>query len=439
MRRMWSPLSASLRTVVLYVLYVAVRLTWNVRVHGIENDPRAPSTYYAITHKRDFDSMAPLPVLLLQRGWRAVFGEVCFAMRSDSLSPGFLARVMRRPAWLVWLLRPVSLAGIIRALGIFPLQKVTVAPLEEWLRDCRQVAGNAVAAQVLAPSVIEDLAAVSRVDTRTVAARRLSRLFRWRYYRALIRYVGPEALVGAARRATERRVADRARRYIADISDWMRQGGSLYSAPEGQFSPDGHLSRITGGFNRALRDAPPTARVVPITIIYDFMTTGRATMFIDVAPAIEQAPTLLRDAVNRRLRQAWMRAARYTCTQLASGYLARAHLAGRTTFDEADLLATIMRQARELHDQGRAVDERLLRRRGARRRVRRYLQFVARAGYAKRVGRGGWELLAFSLDIHVRAGETAYPTAPLAYAWNELQDMGVPDGEPAVAAGKLTA
>jgi hypothetical protein len=236
-------------------------------------------------------------------------------------------------------------------------------------------------------------------------------------------------MIGAARRATERVVAHRARRYLADISAWMRHGGSIYSAPEGQFSSDGHLGRITSGFHRVLRDAPPEARVTPIAIMYDFMTTGRARMFIDLASAIEHAPALSRDALNARLRQAWMRAARYTCTQLASDYLVKARLEGSPTFDQADLTATVIRQARDLQSSGRSVDARLLTRRGARRRVRRYLAFVSRAGYLERAGDGTWKLRQFSLDITVPPGEAGYRTASLAYAWNELQDMGVPDAE----------
>jgi hypothetical protein len=440
MSRIRSALSACLRVVVLILLYLAVRLTWSVRLHGLRHDTRARSTYYAITHKRDFDSMAPVPPILLHRGWRAVVGEVRFAMRSDSLTRGFLARVVRRPAWFVWLLRPVAVGPVVRALGVFPLQKVSSGPLEEWLRDCRRAVGNVTAGQALAATTIAELAATGHLDERKMASARLSRLLRWRFHPALIRYVGPDALAGEARRATERHVALRARRYLTDIAAWMRAGGSVYSAPEGQFSLDGHLSRITSGFNRVLREAPGEAQVVPITIMYDFMTTGRPRMFIDVSPAIERAPGLTRDELNARLSRAWMQAARYTCTQLASGHLVRSQLAGRPTFSQTELVDTVLRQARQLHAQGRAVDARLLTRRGVRRRVGRYLAFAGRAGQVQRISRSAWQVRPLTLTLDVPAGEAGYRDAAVVYAWNELQDMGLPDDEPSAAsADELTA
>jgi hypothetical protein len=243
-------------------------------------------------------------------------------------------------------------------------------------------------------------------------------------------YVGPEALSGGVRRTTERGVATRAHRFLADISGWMREGGSIYSAPEGQITPDGHLSRITSGFHRVLREAPDDSLVIPITIMYDFMTVGRARMFVDMAPAIERAPAFSRDALDARLRAAWMRAARYTCTQLASGYLVSRQQLGHTSFSQAELLEVVMRQARELRAQGRAVDPRLLTRGGARQRVRRYLAFLRRARQIDRLRRGAWMLRPFPLEVELPIGEVAYRTAPLAYAWNELQDMGVLDEPP---------
>lgn len=148
---------------------------------------------------------------------------------------------------------------------------------------------------------------------------------------------------------------------IAAGAQWLWQGGSLYGAPEGVLSPDGTLSPITAGLHRLLRASPPETRLVPIFVIYDFMTTRRPRIFVDFAPAIAQAPGLTSAELNARLRRAWPQSAHFTCTQLASGFLSQASDAGARPFTLAELAEHIERRAAELAAAGRHVDRRLLR------------------------------------------------------------------------------
>src|SRR5262245_54008799 len=60
----------------------------DVELHGIEHDTRAPCTYFAITHKRDLDSIAPLSAIVSRGGWGRLVGRLRFAMRADSFEPG---------------------------------------------------------------------------------------------------------------------------------------------------------------------------------------------------------------------------------------------------------------------------------------------------------------------------------------------------------------
>src|SRR6185312_9341661 len=61
-------------------LFAAVpRLTLSIKIHGLDYDTGAPRTFYAITHKRDFDAFVPLPMLVAHRGRRALTHDVHFA------------------------------------------------------------------------------------------------------------------------------------------------------------------------------------------------------------------------------------------------------------------------------------------------------------------------------------------------------------------------
>ncbi len=416
-------LTTSLRIAVGIILYVATRLSWTVEIRGLEHDTGAPRTYLAITHKRDLDAMAPVSRLVLHRGLRGIARDVHFAMRADAFTPGFLARVVKRPQWLAFVLRPLAVRPVLVGLGIHPTEDIHLRPAEEWIHEAMAAVGDARAGDVLAPEFLRALAVASHEPVARITDRPLSRLLAWRYHRALVPYHGPEMLVGPARRLAERRVVARVKRYLQGVADWLWAGGSLYSSPEGKFSPDGRLSSISAGFHRLLRLAPPDTRVMPIAVTYDYMTARRPHMFVDLAPAIDAAPALPQDELDARLRRGWLRGARFTCTMLASGFLVRASQTGYATFTRDDLARNIRAQAAALVVEGRHVDHRLLRLSSARRLAAGYLAFAARRDLVRRVGRDKWTALPFDPIVQALPGDAGFVNTPLAYAWNELQEM----------------
>ena len=429
MARIGAALAVGVRVLVEAILALAARAFCRIEFHGLDYDTRAPRTYLAITHKRDLDAMGPVPWLLLHRGWRAIAGDVHFAMRGDAFTRGFLARVLERPRWLVWLLRPVSVAAALRALGIHPMLDLHLRPGEEWARDHLRAHGDAPAGSVLTPTFLATLAAAAHEPVARVASRPLSRLLVWRYQAVMRRWWVSDIFLPGPRREAELRMVAAAKHALDDIAGWLRAGGSLLSSPEGRLSPDGLLSPISGGFHRVIAAAPDETRVLPIAITYDYMTPGRPRMFVDVAPAIERAPELPRSALDALLRQGWLGAARFTCTQLASGELVRTAQAPDAVFTRAALAQAIGARAAALAAVGRRVDPRLLRPHAARRLVARFLRVAARRGYVRRAATGAWQALPAALEgmgaleSLIQPGETGYTRNPVAYACNELREM----------------
>lgn len=399
------------------------RLAVSIETRGIEYDLGAPRTIYAITHKRDLDAFAPLPILLGHRGWRALTHDVHFAMRSDSFDVGFISRIVARPAWFARLLRAVSVGPILRAVGVHPLDGLHLRPAETWIREALDAEGDAPIGALLAPDMLRRLALESREPFDTLAARPLSSLLAWRHFPSLQPLIGPEVFALPARRRAERRVLAAAKLQLAECVAWLDAGGSLYTSPEGRLSPDGRLSPVRAGLARILRDAPADTRVLPIAIVYDYMTTERPRMWIDFAPAIEGGGRLSRHDLERRLRAVWLGAARFTCTQLASGLLMQ-----RLEREEPPLGATALADAvgawaAELAAAGRRVDPRLLAREGVRRRMARYLGYAERHRIARR--RGDTLMLSPTAlaPLDVVPGDVGYRSSPLRYAWNEAREM----------------
>lgn len=399
------------------------RLAFALDVSGLEH-ARAPSpAYLAISHKRDFDTMAPLARILFYRGLRSLTHEVGFAMRSDSFETGFITRVVTGPRWFQRLVRPISVGPILRGLGVYPLTDYSQRPSETWLREHLRVEGNARAGDVFAPWMIANLAAAARIDGEIVSRLMLSDLLAWRFHAPLQPRVGPHIFAGDARRRAERRVVATAKAELATISAWVRAGGSLYGAPEGRLSPDGRLSPITAGLHRILRAAAEETRLVPIMIVYDFMTTRRKRMFVDLAPAIESVPALPSRTLDDALRRAWMLAARFTCTQLGAAFLVRRAQTDATPFSLEEFIGALCHEASALADAGRHVDRRLLSKRVARRRAQGFLAFAARHGYIQRAGHSRWLATPGDLAVDVPAWDVGYRDFPLGYAWNEYSEM----------------
>ena len=399
------------------------RLTISIRIHGLEYDTRAPRTFYAITHKRDFDAFAPLPLLMAHRGWRALTHDVHFAMRADGFQSGFLARIVRRPAWFSHALRPLNVGPIIRGVGVHPLDSLHMRPMEIWIREALRVEGDTTIGKLLAPATAQSLADQIGVPMEALSEWRVSSLLAWRYFPLLQAVVGPEIFTPAAHRRAELRALATVKRQLADCVDWLRVGGSLYTSPEGHLSPDGRVSAFRAGLTRVLRDAPPDTRVQPIAIVYDFMTTGRVRMWIDLAPAIEGGATMTHHDLEQALRAAWMSVARFTCTQVASALLlARAEQGQRATQVD-DLEASILTWARELAAAGRQVDPSLLSVEGVHHRLASYLTFAELRGIIRHYG----DSIALTpdqpADIVVATGGVGYHTAPLRYAANEAREM----------------
>jgi hypothetical protein len=221
----------------------------------------------------------------------------------------------------------------------------------------------------------------------------------------------------------KRPVVERIKENLADLTTLMSTGVSLFGSPEGHLSPDGKISPINSGLHRLLRRIPPDTRIVPISIVYDFMTVGRKRIFIDFAPTIENAPVLLSSELNSRLRLAWLLSARFTATQLSAGFLVNAKREGLSSFTLDDLTGNLYSQAVRLAKAGRNVDQYLLKRQQARRRAARFLAFAERHALIDRIDNCTWSLTFNETPIQILPRQVGYDLVPLMYAWNEFQEM----------------
>jgi 1-acyl-sn-glycerol-3-phosphate acyltransferase len=414
-------LAASSRIVLASIFWVAVRLFHHVKVHGLERASGKHPSFYAMAHKRDLDPLVEVPSVLARRGWQALAGDVHFAMRGDAFTPGFLARLVSYPRWFVRFLRLLSLGAILRRLGIRPLENLHVRPAEVWIHEWLETQSDRRSDQVLTLTFLQHVAKMSGEDVQNLQALPLSHLLSWHFQEALQPWNSTDIFVESARRHMKRVVLKKLKQQLTDLAAWLSHGGSLWSAPEGQLSTDGTLGLLTPILHRLLQEGPPDTCVIPISITYDFMSSGRSGIFVNLAPPI--ASPLPAKELETQLRHIWLLHACFSCTQLASGFLVEKQRAADPSFTLDDLASSIQQHAARLAEAGRFVDQRLLNPRTARKLARRYVDYTLRHHIVRTTERNRWEPTIGDLVIQVRPGEVGYKQAPLAYAWNELQDM----------------
>jgi len=422
LKNLESVLLAICRATIAGAFWVASRIFHKVEVHGVDYDSGAPRTYYGMLHKRDLDPIIIVPTVVFHRGWRGLAGDLHFGLRSDGFSPGYLGRLVMYPRWLSRALRLLSIGPVLRWLGAYPLQDL-LRPAEEWVREALLLGIDSRVGDVFTSDFIEELATVTGEHYEQIESYHLARLLDWRYQHALQHYYGSEILVLSMRRPLERRMITRIKESITELNTWVSSGGSLYGSPEGHLSPDGKVGPINSNLHRILRHIHSDMRIIPISIIYDFMTVGRIRIFVDFAPTIENAPLLPLNELDSRLRLAWLRNVRITSTQLASGFLLNAVREGLSTFTLDDVVDNVYHQAVSLANAGRNVDQYLLARNQTRKRAIGFLAYAERHKLIHRIGKGTWTPTFNEAAIQVRPREVGYDQSPLIYAWNELQDI----------------
>lgn len=416
-------LSAMSRVALASIFWIAVNVFHRVEVHGLQHDDGTRPAYFAMCHRRDLDPMVEIPVVLGHRGWRALAGNVRFAMRSDAFSPGFLARIVLRPRWFARFVRLIPLAAILRGLGVFPLENVHMRPAEVWIHDAIGIAGDVEIEDALTSAFLQQVVKYSDERGGQAKGQHLSHLLSWRYQQSLQDWQSVDIFREPLRGQMKRFVMAETRQELAHIAKYIHDGGSLWGAPEGRISSDGTVGAVTATAHRFVRDCPATLCVVPIAISYDFMTTRRSGIFVDVAPMIEHAPLVTQQVLDKQLRDAWLLHMCFTCTLLATGFLVQASRTGSLVFTLDDIARSVEQQAKLLVEEGRLVDARLLHSPAASKLLIRYLRYAERQHLVRRTGRTSWIPTIGSLTIEVRPGEYGYRQNPLAYAWNELQEL----------------
>jgi 1-acyl-sn-glycerol-3-phosphate acyltransferase len=305
-----------------------------------------PGTLIASNHQRDADGPLLGTVLVRRQGLRFRCPLPYFATREDLFRPGILSRLtVRWPAPLPGLLGRISLAWFFPLGRAEPIRRVREFTLGEALRALQEEGlGGAACASLLNPRGRRELGvdADARLND-AIATAPASTLEYWWGLRRLNR-AGRQRVAPSFRATVDAQ--------LANFADRLDHGRSVYFAPEGTISLDGHFSRIRGGCHRLVRLAGSAPLILPVALGYDTLGPGRPRVVVRIGTGFRADPGEARRAFDARLRDAILALAPITTSHLLARFLLR----GPAVFTQDELIDWLVRARDHLRGAQRSLD-----------------------------------------------------------------------------------
>lgn len=397
---------------------MGTRLFYSVEVRGKRNFTRSPSTIIVINHRRDPDVLILGPLVHFRRGfWPEK--RPWFFTREDFFYRGGLAVYFRLRGLLGRLAFAINVGPILRALQAHPMHQLADTKMNQMLQEIQRAWGNLRLEQLVRPEALERLARWLGQPEEALGPRSIRDLFSWRYLKLLERKWD----WGLVREDLCRRVAEvqrtLARKQIETFASLLRQGETLFLAPEGNTSLDGSMLPFKSVLYRVVRQSGTAVRFLPIHIVYDSMTTGRTKVFVNFGPEVP-AENMPRKKMMEKVRQSLARAGVITMSQLGSLFIMEAVQRGQETITREGLREWLQGRARELSQNGANLDPRLLTPSPLEKRLDAFLGFCTRKGQLSALGPKGYRINRSAI---LDPGRKAFPENPVNYCYKEFQSL----------------
>lgn len=393
------------------LLLVVIKLNMRVQVFGGEryappDAPPAPATLLLSTHKRDWDPLVCATHLYYQRGWWRPDGRrMAFVGREDMLTRGFLAEIVALwhwPRWASWLLDHVNLAPILGPLRAYPISRPLEYSTRQYLHELRQAEGDVSLAQVFSVEFLADLdrwAALLAKRSRRFHPRPsrelcISDVLTWDYREMLLERLRRRFLLPERYEAYKTRQRAKIARQVRALVGALERGDTLWLAPEGMITQDGAPRRVRESLHDLLGMMADDVRILPVSVTYDFMTTGRMRACLSVGAPLDGARlrSLERAELGRVVIAALMGQAVVTMSMLGSRFLWERWQSGQPVFTFEAAWSTLAQNMLKLARQGATLEQGLRDVRRRQRRLRAFLAYGLRHGLLTRQPDGAYRV-----------------------------------------------
>lgn len=403
LRRQWDEFRRNLRPreavywLLQNLLWLVVKCKMSVQMFGADNySPPASATLLLNGHKRDWDIPILTPRLYYHRGWwRPDKRRMAFAGREDIFIPGFVYDFVggwKWPRWMQRWLEHLSFESFLLWMRAYPIVRVREFTLHQYLVELQSEQGDLLLGDVLSDEMLERLDRCGEAQSlrkRSAQPRpsrelRISEVRDWKYRKVLMPYLRQRFLL--PQRYAEHK--ERQRRKIAQqlqtLADVLKEGDTLWLAPEGTLTPTGAVGRSRNGLALLLDLMPPGTRTLPTNICYDFMTTGRMRACVAIGPALPIDKSLPRSELLEQVRVAIALQTVVTMSMLGGTFLWERLQQEQPAFDFETALSAVSQRIGALARQSALLEHRLTRPASIHKRLRSFLRYCCKKGLLTR-------------------------------------------------------
>ena len=399
LRRQWNELRRNLRPrewvywLLQNLLLLVVKFRMGVQMYGGENySPPAPATLLLNGHKRDWDIPVLTPRLYYHRGWwRPDERRMAFAGREDIFIPGFAVELMgswKWPRWMQHWLEYLSFESFLFWMRTYPIVRVREFSLHQYLVELQSEQGDLLLGEVFSNEMLEQLDRWGEVQTlrkRSAQPRpsrelHISDVRDWKYRKMLMPYLRQRFLLPKRYTEYKERQRKKIARQLQGLADVLKEGDTLWLAPEGTLTRNGAVGRSRDGLALLLDLMPSDTRTLPTNICYDFMTTGRMRACVAIGPSLPIRKGLSRSELLEQVRVAIALQTVVTMSMLGSTFLWERLQQEQPTFDFETALSAVSQRVKVLLRQSAMLEKGLMRPAGIRKRLRSFLRYSCKKG-----------------------------------------------------------
>ncbi|MEJ2643970.1 MAG: 1-acyl-sn-glycerol-3-phosphate acyltransferase [Gammaproteobacteria bacterium] len=378
----------------------AVRCLYRVEVTGLENFSRAPSTLIVANHRDDADGPIISSVLVGKRDLTQPGVLPHFVAREDLCRHAFLRAYLDRWPWFLRaMLGLIDVRPLVAALQAHPMRRIRERAVGEVLEDVLEVFGDLPLEQVLKTRWAKRFEAFNGGKPLSVADA-LTRRYRRLYYER----GGLSVLTLKRYRAIKPYQRAAIQQQLQTFVGLLEAGELVQLAPEGVISPDGTFARPRGALHTLVNTPRAPVRLLPVSITYDYMTTGRPRVFVNVGSEQTKLRGLSRRDTDRRVMELIVSEATVTVTHLASDSLRSMRVQGRSAFSARQLCSVVGDAAMRCAAAGYRVDAGLLDESSRWRRIGDYLDYCVRDGILAVNGQDRYHIVGLAVQRPLRSG-----------------------------------
>ena len=326
-------------TLVATAFHVGIRFISKVEIIGLENYTGSPSTLVITNHKRDLDMLVIGPTLHFGDRFPHPLVRPYFVAREDEFAPSFLATYYNLPQWLNrMILYKLDISPVMYAFRAYPMRQAHVFTTNQALREVLQLEGNAELGTVVQESWLRNSADLLGIPINRLKSMSIKDFMNWRSLKVLRQKADSSMLQKSLcrrMRLFQGRVIRRQLEYFANL---LNRGKTVFLAPEGELSPDGKLCPLRGSLHRLVKMSREEVKILPMNISYDFMTTGRLKIFLNIGREIPDTKGLAKADLDRQVKDSLLKLSVVTMSQIGSYSLYREATRGSSGFSSNVLL-----------------------------------------------------------------------------------------------------